>query len=377
MDDTANLFSKLNLNPAPEGGTSQSLKESGNAHYRAGRYEEALQDYARASQLDNKDPSLYGNLASAYMMLGKFEEAIVACDQAVERSDERGRVRFLLRKIRSQMHLGDLDEATVLMEGLVNRGLELEQVGQTRKLLDEAKALSASKNLSEWELDRLQELCSVSPDLQVQRVQNLMKTNNEAALLLMQTFQSRDSVVEVLLKARLLLRLDRGPEVDRHLARHAERPEIAEFLASLRKKRALLASLEASFQQGVFVGETSRCLNITTELLQDDTDEIWCGKAWPLRAKILHKAGKSLEALGDVNKAIASGAKQLFLLRAQIYVDLKLFELAQKEVADLFRKKPHDKQVQQLRKTVQLLAKYCLLLSSPPLLCSNFPRKSS
>lgn len=355
---TADLFSRMNLNSSgPE--TGPGLKSSGTTHYRAGRYEEALEDYLAAARLDDQDASLFGNLASAYMMLGKFEEALAACDQAIERSDERGRVRFVLRKIRSQMQLGDLEEASVLMEGLLSRGLELEMVGQTRTLLDEAKTLSASKNLSASQLDRLGELCSVSPDLQVQRVQHLMKSNNEAALLLLQTFQSRDSVVEILLKARLLLRLERGAEADRHLARHAERPEIAEFLAWLKQKRLLLANLEASFKQGNFTGDAVKCLAVATELLQDDTDGLWSTKTWQLRAKILLKMGKFLEALGDVNKAIAAGAKQLFLLRASIYSDLKLFELAQKELAELLRKTPQDRQAQSLRNFVQQQARYC------------------
>ncbi|CAK9859760.1 unnamed protein product [Sphagnum jensenii] len=60
-------------------------KEYGNAAYKKKEFESAVQHYSRAIELDDEDISYITNRAAVYLEMGKYEESIVDCDQAVEK----------------------------------------------------------------------------------------------------------------------------------------------------------------------------------------------------------------------------------------------------------------------------------------------------
>ncbi|CAK9194777.1 unnamed protein product [Sphagnum troendelagicum] len=60
-------------------------KEYGNAAYKKKDFESAVQHYSRAIELDDEDISYITNRAAVYLEMGKYEESIVDCDQAVEK----------------------------------------------------------------------------------------------------------------------------------------------------------------------------------------------------------------------------------------------------------------------------------------------------
>ncbi|KAI4327089.1 hypothetical protein L6164_019590 [Bauhinia variegata] len=67
---------------------AQKEKEAGNAAYKKKDFETAIQHYTKALELDDEDISYLTNRAAVYLEMGKYEECIKDCDQAVERGRE-------------------------------------------------------------------------------------------------------------------------------------------------------------------------------------------------------------------------------------------------------------------------------------------------
>ncbi|GFP81793.1 hsp70-hsp90 organizing protein 3 [Phtheirospermum japonicum] len=63
-------------------------KEAGNAAYKKKDFETAIQHYSKAIELDDEDISFVTNRAAVYLEMGKYEDCIKDCDQAVERGRE-------------------------------------------------------------------------------------------------------------------------------------------------------------------------------------------------------------------------------------------------------------------------------------------------
>ncbi|KAL3647282.1 Hsp70-Hsp90 organizing protein 2 [Castilleja foliolosa] len=78
-------------------------KEAGNAAYKKKDFETAIQHYSKAIEHDDEDISFLTNRAAVYLEMGKYEDCIKDCDQAVERgrelrSDYKMVARALTRK---------------------------------------------------------------------------------------------------------------------------------------------------------------------------------------------------------------------------------------------------------------------------------------
>ncbi|KAL3645344.1 Hsp70-Hsp90 organizing protein 3 [Castilleja foliolosa] len=63
-------------------------KEAGNAAYKKKDFETAIQHYSKAIEIDDEDISFVTNRAAVYLEMGKYEDCIKDCDQAVERGRE-------------------------------------------------------------------------------------------------------------------------------------------------------------------------------------------------------------------------------------------------------------------------------------------------
>lgn len=82
---------------------AQKEKEAGNSAYKKKEFESAIQHYSKAVELDDEDISFLTNRAAVYLEMGKYDECIKDCDQAVERgrelrSDYKMVARALTRK---------------------------------------------------------------------------------------------------------------------------------------------------------------------------------------------------------------------------------------------------------------------------------------
>ncbi|GKU95487.1 hypothetical protein SLEP1_g8844 [Rubroshorea leprosula] len=67
---------------------AQKEKEAGNVAYKKKDFETAISHYSKAMEFDDEDISYLTNRAAVYLEMGKYEECIKDCDQAVERGRE-------------------------------------------------------------------------------------------------------------------------------------------------------------------------------------------------------------------------------------------------------------------------------------------------
>ncbi|XP_022856427.1 hsp70-Hsp90 organizing protein 3-like isoform X1 [Olea europaea var. sylvestris] len=67
---------------------AQKEKEAGNVAYKKKDFETAIQHYTKANELDDEDISFRTNRAAVYLEMGKYEDCIKDCDEAVERGRE-------------------------------------------------------------------------------------------------------------------------------------------------------------------------------------------------------------------------------------------------------------------------------------------------
>ncbi|KAF8957084.1 Hsp90 cochaperone [Entomortierella lignicola] len=60
------------------------IKDLGNASYKARKFDEALEHYGKAWELDSTNISILTNKAAVYFEMGKYEECIKTCEEAIE-----------------------------------------------------------------------------------------------------------------------------------------------------------------------------------------------------------------------------------------------------------------------------------------------------
>jgi DnaJ family protein C protein 7 len=67
----------------PEPEDAESLKEKGNAAFKAGKYGSAVDLYTKAIDMSPSEPTYHSNRAAAYMSLKQFRKALADCQQAL------------------------------------------------------------------------------------------------------------------------------------------------------------------------------------------------------------------------------------------------------------------------------------------------------
>ncbi|KAF9105990.1 Hsp90 cochaperone [Mortierella sp. AM989] len=60
------------------------IKDLGNVSYKARKFDEALEHYSKAWELDSTNISILTNKAAVYFEMGKFDECIKTCEEAIE-----------------------------------------------------------------------------------------------------------------------------------------------------------------------------------------------------------------------------------------------------------------------------------------------------
>ncbi|KAF9139922.1 Hsp90 cochaperone [Mortierella sp. GBA39] len=60
------------------------VKDLGNASYKARKFDEALEHYAKAWELDSTNVSILTNKAAVYFEMGNFDECIKTCEEAID-----------------------------------------------------------------------------------------------------------------------------------------------------------------------------------------------------------------------------------------------------------------------------------------------------
>ncbi|THH09682.1 hypothetical protein EW146_g8616 [Bondarzewia mesenterica] len=124
----------------------EKLKEEGNTAFKAKRYGEAVDLYAKAIDLRPTEPAYLTNRAAAYMALKMFRPALADCQQASTLQSAAPSVKTLVRLARCQLALGSSNPAL----STLRMALEVEP-GNAAALQLQEKVLELEAHLRNFE----------------------------------------------------------------------------------------------------------------------------------------------------------------------------------------------------------------------------------
>eukprot|EP00216_Chloropicon_sp_CCMP2111_P002259 CAMPEP_0198243450 /NCGR_PEP_ID=MMETSP1446-20131203/27808_1 /TAXON_ID=1461542 ORGANISM="Unidentified sp, Strain CCMP2111" /NCGR_SAMPLE_ID=MMETSP1446 /ASSEMBLY_ACC=CAM_ASM_001112 /LENGTH=588 /DNA_ID=CAMNT_0043927267 /DNA_START=39 /DNA_END=1805 /DNA_ORIENTATION=+ len=126
---------------------AQAEKEAGNACYKKKEFEKALEHYTKAMEHDADDISYMTNRAAVYFEMGRFEDCVKDCDEAVDnalrvRADYKMVSRAWTRKGNALRKMGKLEDAISAYKKALteHRNADtLKKLNETEKELKEHK----------------------------------------------------------------------------------------------------------------------------------------------------------------------------------------------------------------------------------------------
>eukprot|EP00667_Euglena_gracilis_P018943 EG_transcript_20228 len=122
--------------------------ERGNAAYRAGRFQEALDHFTRAIQTDPRSAILFSNRAACRYFLEQFETALKDAEHAIKLSDNYAKGHFWRGAILVKQ------DRLVEARGSLTQAVRLDKVGahaKAKALLEEVKATLKASGQAEAE----------------------------------------------------------------------------------------------------------------------------------------------------------------------------------------------------------------------------------
>ncbi|RPD77241.1 protein prenylyltransferase [Lentinus tigrinus ALCF2SS1-7] len=138
---------------------ADQIKEQGNAAFKAGRYQDAIDHYSRAIDLRPSEPTFWTNRAAAYMAQKRFKPALADCQQAAALQSDAPQPKTLVRLARCQLSTGSTAPALSTLRSVLtiepknSAALQL----QTKVLELEAhlRNLEGARERRDWGMARL------------------------------------------------------------------------------------------------------------------------------------------------------------------------------------------------------------------------------
>lgn len=137
---------------------AEQEKTQGNESFKNGKYEEALQHYNKAILFDHFNITYYNNKATVLNKLGKFNEAILVCDEALKKAKECNAPQETVAKTyqkvaAAQNSLGNIQEAI----DALNTSLAAKKDVQVQKEIRRLEAALERKKIKDYENPELAE----------------------------------------------------------------------------------------------------------------------------------------------------------------------------------------------------------------------------
>ncbi|KAI0354284.1 DnaJ-domain-containing protein [Trametes cingulata] len=138
---------------------AEKLKEQGNTAFKAGRFQEAIENYSKAIELRPSEPTYWTNRAAAYMALKRFKPALSDCQQAASLQSANPSPKTLVRLARCQLSTGSTAPAlstlrTVLsLDAKNDAALKLQQ--RVLELEAHLRNLERARERKDWGMARL------------------------------------------------------------------------------------------------------------------------------------------------------------------------------------------------------------------------------
>ncbi|OSD00025.1 protein prenylyltransferase [Trametes coccinea BRFM310] len=138
---------------------AEKVKEQGNAAFKAGRFQDAIEQYSKAIDLRPSEPTYWTNRAAAYMALKRFRPALSDCQQAASLQSENPSPKTLVRLARCQLSTGSTAPALSTLRSVLaidpknDAALKLQQ--RVLELEAHLRNLEGARNRKEWGMARI------------------------------------------------------------------------------------------------------------------------------------------------------------------------------------------------------------------------------
>eukprot|EP00282_Hemiselmis_andersenii_P008355 CAMPEP_0114169608 /NCGR_PEP_ID=MMETSP0043_2-20121206/33659_1 /TAXON_ID=464988 /ORGANISM="Hemiselmis andersenii, Strain CCMP644" /LENGTH=435 /DNA_ID=CAMNT_0001267081 /DNA_START=223 /DNA_END=1527 /DNA_ORIENTATION=- len=130
------------------------FKALGNAKYKEGKYQEAVEAYSKAIENDPTEPTFFGNRAAALLMLKKYDDALTDCKAAV--AIDNAFVKAYVRGSKCYILRGLLFEAKAFLSPLLEKDPQNPEALKETATIDQVEKdiASAREHLQNNDHDR-------------------------------------------------------------------------------------------------------------------------------------------------------------------------------------------------------------------------------
>lgn len=293
---------------------AEVLKDEGNALYKLGDFQGALEKYSEAIAVDELNAALYGNRAVALMALNRNEEAYKDAKEAYDKDSENK--KYIMRLAKLTGLLGDPTAALALYDKAspLPTSTDLFPFLEMQRNLRQAQALegkaasyaldSAEKHLGKgvripatWVLLRAQILASLNK-------------NAEAESLVVSLLREKQSPEALFLRAKLMLK--NSGDVERAVAHFRQALQLDPDNTEARNLFKLARSMETLKSQGndayrarqyqSAATKYTEAIELTLKLVGDDNNLL--GALYTNRASAHSAQGNYEDAVSDADLAI-------------------------------------------------------------------------
>eukprot|EP00899_Mesostigma_viride_P028991 jgi/Mesvir1/9277/Mv03137-RA.2 len=352
-------------------------KDKGNAMYKAGRYQEAIDEYTEALALVPSEQAFYGNRAAAYLMLKKYDQALADCLSAL--NIDSNFLKAHVRAIKAYVCLGELVAARAqyhkavaacggdAVAALKEESAAIDAVGRNLKQAKEEVGKGNHQRalqLAERALE-LSPACDALKLVQCQAVMGLGRYSDALSMARDLTVGGDPNASEVLvLRGEALYRTNNMAMAQRifqeALRRDPDGSSAASCRDGLKKVKALLKHKEAgntAFKAGAWqeaYDEYSAAMAVDAGLRSSFMATLACN-----RAAACAQLKKHAQAVEDCNLTLElePGNIKAVLRRAAAYLELEKFEEAVRDYEKVQREEPSTPGIHEMLRGAKLALK--------------------
>jgi len=336
------------------------FKELGNAKYKEGKYQDAVEAYGQAIEDDPSVAAYYGNRSAALLMLKKFDEALDNCKKAIEL--DPAFIKGYIRGAKCQVQQGKIREAQMVLDDCLRTNpespeavKELEIVKAVQSDWEKAHELLEKSDFdrASYFIDRISPQCPDAPELLRMRADMLIgrgKYDDAVSITFLLLKSDRQNPDLLFLRGKALLYSGATDQGEKHLAEALRNDPDHRRARELRK---LFKNMEKSKTEGnefFKIGKCNEAVEAYTAALEMDplnttfNATVYCNRA---AAKMRKKDFKL--ALEDCDEALKLNSEYVKAItrRAECLMQLEEYEESVREYERACQMDPDNRELKQ------------------------------
>ncbi|GAV99525.1 protein prenylyltransferase [Lentinula edodes] len=327
---------------------AEKVKEKGNVAFKATKYQEAIEHYTKAIEMNPLEPAFLTNRAASYIALKRFRPALDDCQHAATLQSANPSAKTLLRLARCQLALGSPTPAFSTLRSVLalepKNPTAIQLKSKISELENHMKTFEMAREKKDWGLARLAldkcmqgiegEAGEVPTDWRVWKVElelakgNLDSANSAANDAIRLNSNSPEALC---LRGLVLMLSGKLPQALQHV-QSALRLDPSHLPAQqLRKRVKDIERLKDEGNIAFKAGKLQEAVAKYTDTLERIGEEETEAKGGQIRATLLSNRATTLVKLQEYDRALSDTEASLILypnsfkaLRTQARVNLAL-----------------------------------------------------